>query len=82
MKSISEDELRRIVAILSDFPLNEQLGCLTTLMFSLTINACGDDVTRAEPLVQEILRTLPKHWERTRGMHLFDRLQTDHATAH
>lgn len=72
---ITDSDAQKIIDILAQFSINDQLSCLTTLIFSHILAACGNDVHRAEPVVHALISHLPQQWQLTRGLYQLEHME-------
>src|SRR5690348_3767522 len=75
MRPITEAEANAITQILAEFSVPEQLGCLASIMFGVIIAGCDNDLNRAEPIVHQMISSLPHHWNLVKGIYEFDQMQ-------
>jgi hypothetical protein len=82
MSKITDEHANKIIEVLDNYPLTEQISCLTSLIFSLVLAHCEHNMDMADVVVRQVFSHMPHHWELTKGVMQLHSLDASCTTRH
>jgi hypothetical protein len=76
MTGILEHDAQIIIDTLDGYKLTDQVGCLLSLIFSHVMAATNNDMSSADYLMHQIIASIPRQWEMTKGLVELERMPT------